>query len=114
MRNILFVLTLLPLLSGCSVMGVYEGGFDCPAGSGVGCKSISEVNEMVNSGALSPQESVASSSLDEDPSDCTSCKSNTSKTYDGEIWWKDPLWFDSRLNPDRPLQALHLNETMPC
>lgn len=38
---------ILPLcLSGC--MGIYEGGFECPPGKGVGCKSISEVNEMVD------------------------------------------------------------------
>lgn len=37
-------------LSGC--MGIYEGGFECPAGTGVGCKSISEVNTMVNQGEL--------------------------------------------------------------
>jgi hypothetical protein len=33
-------------------MGVYEGGFECPPGEGVGCKSISEVNQMVNDGEL--------------------------------------------------------------
>lgn len=38
------------LLSGC--MGIYEGGFECPAGTGVGCKSISDVNAMVNQGEL--------------------------------------------------------------
>lgn len=38
------------LLSGC--MGVYEGGFECPAGTGVGCKSISEVNDLVNAGEV--------------------------------------------------------------
>ena len=37
-------------LSGC--MGVYEGGFECPASPGVGCKSISEVNDLVNAGEL--------------------------------------------------------------
>ncbi len=40
-------------LSGC--MGVYEGGFECPAGRGVGCKSISDVNQMVNHGELPPK-----------------------------------------------------------
>lgn len=40
---------LLPFcLTGC--MGVYEGGFECPPGEGVGCKSISEVNQMVDQG----------------------------------------------------------------
>lgn len=33
-------------LQGC--MGVYEGGFECPPGEGVKCKSISEVNKMVD------------------------------------------------------------------
>ena len=37
-------------LAGC--MGVYEGGFECPPGIGVGCKSISEVNQMVEQGEL--------------------------------------------------------------
>lgn len=48
----LLITAMLPaaLLSGC--MGIYEGGFECPAGVGVGCKSISEVNDMVNQGEL--------------------------------------------------------------
>lgn len=33
-------------LTGC--MGIYEGGFECPADKGVGCKSISEVNTMID------------------------------------------------------------------
>lgn len=44
-------------LSGC--MGIYEGGFECPAGVGVGCKSISDVNHMVDQGEIpkAPSES---------------------------------------------------------
>ena len=34
------------ILSGC--MGVYEGGFECPPGRGLGCTSISEVNKVVD------------------------------------------------------------------
>ena len=46
-------------LTGC--MGVYDGGFECPPGEGVGCKSISEVNQMVNQcSVLSAQCSVPS------------------------------------------------------
>ena len=48
-RNFLQYCTtaILPFcLVGC--MGVYDGGFECPPGEGVGCKSISEVNQMVN------------------------------------------------------------------
>ena len=41
------IILFLPLmLSGC--MGIYEGGFECPAGEGTKCKSISEVNELIN------------------------------------------------------------------
>ncbi len=39
------------LLSACSVS---KENFDCPAGKGVGCRSISEVNEMVNQRTLNP------------------------------------------------------------
>lgn len=50
-----FITAILPLcLTGC--MGVYEGGFECPPGEGVGCKSISDVNQMVNRGELPPPE----------------------------------------------------------
>jgi hypothetical protein len=48
------VVTLSLCLTGC--MGVYEGGFECPPGEGVGCKSISEVNQMVDQGELPPSE----------------------------------------------------------
>lgn len=43
-------ITLSFSLSGC--MGIYEGGFECPAGVGVGCKSISDVNMLVNLGEI--------------------------------------------------------------
>lgn len=36
-------------LSGCST---YSETFDCPAGQGVGCKSLSKVNQMVEKGEL--------------------------------------------------------------
>lgn len=50
-------------LNGC--MGVYEGGFECPPGRGVGCKSISEVNEMVDQYDSGAEISVAESRLNE-------------------------------------------------
>src|SRR5262249_53420095 len=37
-------------LAGC--MGVYESEFDCGVGQGVGCHSISQVNEMINRGQV--------------------------------------------------------------
>ncbi len=45
-----FLLSLSLCLTGC--MGIYEGGFECPAGTGVGCKSISDVNTMINRNQL--------------------------------------------------------------
>lgn len=44
----LFILSAL-LLSGCAT---YNEHFDCEPGSGVGCKSLSEVNEMIDEGRL--------------------------------------------------------------
>ena len=41
-------LSLLPL-SGCMT---YSESFDCPPGRGVGCKSLSQVNDMVEEGVL--------------------------------------------------------------
>ncbi|MDP4154222.1 MAG: hypothetical protein Q8929_01175 [Bacillota bacterium] len=59
--RLLITAMLLPaaLLSGC--MGIYEGGFECPAGTGVGCKSISDVNALVNLGEIpktSPEQPI--------------------------------------------------------
>lgn len=50
--NTATLIAMLPaaLLTGC--MGIYEGGFECPAGVGVGCKSISEVHSMIERGTL--------------------------------------------------------------
>lgn len=47
-------------LSGCSS---YSETFDCPAGQGVGCKSLSRVNQMVENGDLphkDPEDSTSS------------------------------------------------------
>lgn len=91
-------------LAGC--MGIYEEGFDCPPGKGVGCKSISEVNAMVNQGLLpkpnkdldsqlDPQFSQSSSSEgEEDASSCKNCagshsslSSNKMSSSKISIWW---------------------------
>lgn len=44
----------LAALSGCST---YSETFDCPPGRGVGCKSLSKVNRMVEEGQLPLEES---------------------------------------------------------
>jgi len=50
----LFVhLMTLSLLSGCSTSSEV---FECEAGKGIGCKSISEVNKMVDNGKLAHNE----------------------------------------------------------
>lgn len=38
-------ISLILILSGCSV---YKSSFDCPAKKGVGCESVSKVNELVD------------------------------------------------------------------
>ena len=48
-------------LSGCSS---YSETFDCPAGQGVGCKSLSRVNQMVEKGQLPHKELEDSVSSD--------------------------------------------------
>ena len=49
----LLVLSLGMVLSGCSTT---SETFDCKAGKGVGCKSISQVNKMVDEGALGAEQ----------------------------------------------------------
>ena len=44
-----FTLLSLLALTGCSS---YQEGFDCPAGVGVGCKSLSTVDQMIERGEL--------------------------------------------------------------
>lgn len=50
-RLIKFLISLstLILISSCAV---YKTGFECPAGKGEVCKSVTEVNEMVSRGEL--------------------------------------------------------------
>jgi hypothetical protein len=55
----LFSATLPFCLQGC--MGVYEGGFECPPGEGIKCKSISEVNQMVDQCSASSVQRVVPS-----------------------------------------------------
>ncbi len=54
LQHWVLITALAPALTSC--MGVYDGGFECPPGEGVGCKSISEVNQMVNEGELPKKE----------------------------------------------------------
>lgn len=60
LRQILIVGTGMLTLSGCASM---NSEFNCPAGKGIGCKSIQEVDEQVNQGKLgaidSPTKSIA-------------------------------------------------------
>lgn len=85
-------------LTGC--MGVYEEGFDCPPGVGVGCKSISQVNTMVNKGLLpKPETEVSQVSMSEGAMPCkicpplphTSLPNVTANPFKFSIWWA-PQW----------------------
>ena len=74
-------------LSGC--MGVYEGGFECPPGKGVGCKSISEVNTMVDQGEI-PQPSTVSL-----PLTCQACAATDSPKAEA-IEEESQIWYAPR------------------
>ena len=78
-------------LSGC--MGIYEGGFECPPGKGVGCKSISEVNQMINAGML-PVKSILVPS-----SECKDCVEDRTRPSlplssfeEARVWYVPSEW----------------------
>lgn len=79
------------ILSGC--MGIYEGGFECPPGKGLGCTSISEVNEWVN------QSQVINHQASEENSchNCTSHSEGKPLNSNNSIWYSP--WATSNQNP---------------
>jgi len=83
-------------LSGC--MGVYEGGFECPPGEGVGCKSISEVNHMVDQGLGSKNPSPQSAQKTEHSPTCKNGSGSCSAT--SEIWYAPSVILDQNKKID--------------
>ncbi len=84
------VLGITLLLSGC--MGIYEGGFECPPGKGVGCKSISDVNTMVNQEEIPlsenrEQNSNMKETEEEENVGCSCGTTSNSLTSDSRIWY---------------------------
>jgi conjugal transfer pilus assembly protein TraV len=47
--SLVLSLTTLSFLVGCAA---YEESFDCPAGKGIGCQSVTEVKKKLNQGAI--------------------------------------------------------------
>ncbi len=86
----LLLTALAPALTSC--MGIYEGGFECPPGIGVKCKSISEVNTMVNKRELplSGARNQEAGGREETESSC-SCqvmdKQIIKNLETPQIWW---------------------------
>jgi hypothetical protein len=108
--RLLITAMLLPaaLLSGC--MGIYEGGFECPAGVGVGCKSISEVNAMVDQGVL-PQTSQGMTS--DDNSNTTRCENwgrSFSSNSDAPQIWINPLYLKETQAKNRERKVIFTEE----
>ncbi|MEI8296239.1 MAG: type IV conjugative transfer system lipoprotein TraV [Alphaproteobacteria bacterium] len=56
------LLALSALLSGCSTP---NETFDCPAGQGVGCRSISKINQDIDNGSILKDESLKDASAEE-------------------------------------------------
>ncbi|EKE08830.1 MAG: hypothetical protein ACD_16C00248G0012 [uncultured bacterium] len=77
-------------LTGC--MGVYEGGFECPPGKGMGCTSISEVNKTVDRSFNDPSLEIRNWSLEnnKEPVPCDHCSpssNNQSLMTNNQIWY---------------------------
>ena len=73
------------LLSGC--MGIYEGGFECPPGKGLGCTSTSDVNEKVNQEYGTQKALPSDETKDEE---CVPCKGKPcapTPPQDEEVWF---------------------------
>lgn len=98
----LLMTTLALTLSGC--MGVYEGGFECPPGEGVGCKSISEVNHMVDQGLGSYDQSLENAQKIEDDEPVCKKGSSGSCAVTSEIWYAPA--FEVQHNEKCPTQGL--------
>lgn len=81
-----WTLSTVLLLSGC--MGIYEGGFECPPGKGVGCKSISDVNQMVDQGDL-PERSHP----DLPQPYCKKCGTHQDQEIDPKHHEKPKVWY---------------------
>jgi uncharacterized membrane protein len=81
-------------LSGC--MGVYEGGFECPPGEGVGCKSISEVNQMVDQGLGNKNPS-----LETDPQKTEDNEAVCKKGSSGSCSATSEIWYAPLINLDQ-------------
>lgn len=77
--------TLSSLLSGCAI---YEQAFDCEAGKGLGCKSISEVNGFVDRGELD-------SALEGKKPGCSDCAPLSSSSEYEELRERLPALPDS-------------------
>ena len=86
-----FSITLPLCLTGC--MGIYEGGFECPAGTGVGCKSISEVNNMVNLGDLPKSQVKMPLESNGNAHTCNTCGRSSGFGQDQPEIWINPLYF---------------------
>lgn len=84
----IYGLGLLLSLSGC--MGVYEGGFECPPGKGVGCKSISQVNDMINRGDL-PKSDLPSH---DNEAACKTCGSSSEISSEKSEIWINPIYLN--------------------
>ncbi len=105
-----FLITPL-ILSGC--MGVYEGGFECPPGKGLGCKSISEVNQMVNQcsvpGIQYPEE-LKLRLGNESPSSCQqNYPDSCFLTSDSCIWYSP---FFENEQKERQGRCLHASDSI--
>lgn len=69
MKQFNFIIMVGFMLTGCSS---YQEQFDCPPGVGVGCKSLSFVDQLIDQGVLPCSMPLESSTVDNSITDTTS------------------------------------------
>jgi len=103
------VISLTLILSGCSV---YKNKFDCPAKKGIGCESVSKVNELINDDELESftEDLEAKSNKKSRPGNYRSktkksCNCNRSKINDASN-------FSNYGDEDKPVEkfTIHFNQ----
>ena len=89
--NKILFLSVTLLLNGCSV---YKGSFDCKSHKGIGCESVSKVNELINDDKLDEfTDNVASKNTSNKKKKC-SCQDSpnkkSTKFKSDSIWSSQP------------------------
>lgn len=77
MMKLIIILIAIFSLNSCAI---YKGSFDCKAHKGIGCESVSRVNELINDDALDAYLLDGDGQIEESSRNTSNkCKSNSAK-----------------------------------